>query len=246
MLNRVYKPPKRRPFDDEYILGIVLQHKRHLVLATVTVLLCTASNLAAPVLSGMLFEHLVQQRPVEKYAQVRRGTALNGSCLDQPLFSQLTSCRATGQSSSQEVRRSWLGSISLSKQLGTSQQQQHPLTVEVSFTPRLTPLPPLLYPSLQYLTPTLPLPASPPARPRRVCVQVFSVLLFGYLLEPLLTRVYMVNVIAAGEKVLATLRMELFRTLLMQKIEFFDRHSATALQSLISVELDTVRTFIFK
>lgn len=45
---------------------------------------------------------------------------------------------------------------------------------------------------------------------------------------------------------LATLRMELFRTLLMQKIEFFDRHSATQLQSLISVELDTVRTFIFK
>jgi hypothetical protein len=56
----------------------------------------------------------------------------------------------------------------------------------------------------------------------------------------------MVNVIAAGEKVLATLRMELFRTLLMQKIEFFDRHSATGLQALISVELDTVRTFIFK
>lgn len=78
------------------------------------------------------------------------------------------------------------------------------------------------------------------------CLQVFCVLLFGYLLEPLLTRVYMVNIIAAGEKVLATLRMELFRTLLMQKIEFFDKHSATALQSLISVELDTIRTFIFK
>jgi ABC-type multidrug transport system fused ATPase/permease subunit len=81
----------------------------------------------------------------------------------------------------------------------------------------------------------------------RCCVpQVFGVLLVGYLLEPLLTRVYMVNVIAAGEKVLATIRMELFRTLLMQKIEFFDRHSATALQSLISTELDTIRTFIFK
>ena len=34
--------------------------------------------------------------------------------------------------------------------------------------------------------------------------------------------------------------------LLMQRIEFYDRHSATALQSLISVELDTIRTFIFK
>jgi hypothetical protein len=72
------------------------------------------------------------------------------------------------------------------------------------------------------------------------------VLLVGYLLEPLLTRVYINNVIAAGEKVLATLRMELFRTLLMQRIEFYDRHSATALQALISVELDTIRSFIFK
>jgi ATP-binding cassette, subfamily B (MDR/TAP), member 10 len=75
---------------------------------------------------------------------------------------------------------------------------------------------------------------------------VLGVLLVGYLVEPLLTRVYMVNTIAAGEKVLATLRMELFRTLLMQKIEFFDTHSAAALQGLISVELDSIRTFIFK
>jgi ATP-binding cassette subfamily B (MDR/TAP) protein 8 len=53
-------------------MGVLLQHKQHLVLATVTVLLCTASNLAAPVLSGMLFEHLVQQHPMERYAKVRR------------------------------------------------------------------------------------------------------------------------------------------------------------------------------
>jgi hypothetical protein len=55
---------------------VVLQHKQHLLLAAVTVLLCTASNLAAPVLSGMLFEHLVQQRPVQEYAQVRHTHAL--------------------------------------------------------------------------------------------------------------------------------------------------------------------------
>jgi hypothetical protein len=65
-----YRPTRRAPLDDEYILGIVLQHKRHLVLAAVTVVLCTASNLAAPVLSGMLFEHLVQQHSGEAYAQV--------------------------------------------------------------------------------------------------------------------------------------------------------------------------------
>jgi hypothetical protein len=68
---RTYKPPKRAPFDNEYILGILMQHKQHLLLATVTVLLCTASNLAAPVLSGMLFDHLIQQKPLQEYAQVR-------------------------------------------------------------------------------------------------------------------------------------------------------------------------------
>lgn len=49
-----------------------MQQKQHLLLATVTVLLCTASNLAAPVLSGMLFEHLVQQHPMERYAKVTK------------------------------------------------------------------------------------------------------------------------------------------------------------------------------
>ncbi len=68
----------------------------------------------------------------------------------------------------------------------------------------------------------------------------------GYVLEPLLTKVYMYNMIAAGEKVLASLRLELFRTLLMQRLSFFDRHSAAELTALISVELDTVRSFIFK
>jgi ATP-binding cassette subfamily B (MDR/TAP) protein 10 len=72
------------------------------------------------------------------------------------------------------------------------------------------------------------------------------VLTAGYVLEPLLTKVYMYNMIAAGEKVLASLRLELFRTLLMQRLSFFDRHSAAELTALISVELDTVRSFIFK
>lgn len=77
-------------------------------------------------------------------------------------------------------------------------------------------------------------------------LQIFGILAFGYTLEPLLTKVYMSNMAAAGEKVLATLRLELYRTLLMQKISFFDKHSAAELASLISVELDTIRSFIFK
>lgn len=94
---RVYKPPKRAPLDDEYILGIAMQHKQHLLLAAITVLLCTASNLAAPVLSGMLFEHLVQQKPVQEYAQVRHSDILtlrsHASCMWHTSLVKQYSCR---------------------------------------------------------------------------------------------------------------------------------------------------------
>ena len=45
---------------------------------------------------------------------------------------------------------------------------------------------------------------------------------------------------------LATLRAELFRSLLLQKIEFFDVHTASKLTNLISTELDSVRSFVFR
>lgn len=48
----------------------MMQHRRHLIIAVVCLLLCTASNLAAPVLSGLLFETLVQQQPMSRYAEV--------------------------------------------------------------------------------------------------------------------------------------------------------------------------------
>ncbi|KXZ54890.1 hypothetical protein GPECTOR_4g962 [Gonium pectorale] len=134
---------KRAPFDNEYLLGLVWRERRHLALAAATLLACTASNLAAPVLSGMLLEMLVSGESLTRYAEV------------------------------------------------------------------------------------------------------FAILAFGYILEPLLTKVYMYNMLAAGEKVLATLRLELFRTLLMQRLSFFDRHTTAELTALISVELDAVRSFIF-
>ncbi len=47
------------------------QQRRQLAVAAVCLLACTASNLAAPVLTGMLMETLVQQKPAEVYLQVR-------------------------------------------------------------------------------------------------------------------------------------------------------------------------------
>lgn len=74
---------------------------------------------------------------------------------------------------------------------------------------------------------------------------LFALFAAIYVIEPLLTRVYIKHMCAAGEKVLATLRRELFRTLLLQRIEFFDRHDASELTSLISNELDTLRALVF-
>ncbi len=48
----------------------VWRERRHLALAAVTLVLCTASNLAAPVLSGMLLELLISGQPLTKYAEV--------------------------------------------------------------------------------------------------------------------------------------------------------------------------------
>lgn len=76
--------------------------------------------------------------------------------------------------------------------------------------------------------------------------QTLCIMAFSYLLEPILTKVYVEKGLAAGEKVLATLRCELFRILLMQKISYYDTHKASELAGLISVELDTIRSFLFK
>lgn len=60
-------------------MGLVGQQKRHLLLAVTCLVLCTASNLAAPVLSGMLLDCLVQQQPMERYMQVRLPVPLRRS-----------------------------------------------------------------------------------------------------------------------------------------------------------------------
>lgn len=52
------------------MMGLVLLQRQHLLIAGTCLLLCTASNLAAPVLSGMLLDTLVQRQPLEQYMQV--------------------------------------------------------------------------------------------------------------------------------------------------------------------------------
>lgn len=52
--------------------------------------------------------------------------------------------------------------------------------------------------------------------------------------------------VSTAMQVLATLRRELFRTLLLQRIDFFDRHDPAELTALISNELDSLRSLVFK
>ena len=66
-----------------------------------------------------------------------------------------------------------------------------------------------------------------------------------YVAEPLLSRLYIQQACAAGEKVQAAMRLEAFRTLLMQRIEFFDRHRASELTALLARDLAAVRGFVF-
>ncbi len=66
-----------------------------------------------------------------------------------------------------------------------------------------------------------------------------------YIIEPLLSQVYIKQVCAVGEKVQASLRLEAFRIVLMQKIEFFDRHRASEITNLLSKDLEALRTFVF-
>ena len=156
----------------------MLREKRHLFLAAAALVFCVAGNLASPVLSGILFEVLVQGQPFERYRQA-----------------------AVGQK--------------MIRALKPERRNPH--------------------------------------RPSPSCAlialcrysRLLGVMLLIYVAEPLLTQVYIRELCQAGEKVQAALRMEAFRVLLMQRVEFFDAHHAGELTNLLSKDLDSIRSFVF-
>lgn len=87
--------------------------------------------------------------------------------------------------------------------------------------------------------------SAPAAAHALVCVQLLAVMAVMYAAEPLLGRVYVTRGIRALERVLASLRAETFRVLLMQPIAFFDKHGATELTNVLAVDLDTLRSCVF-
>lgn len=134
---------ERKPLDNQYIFQLILQQKVRLTLASISLVACVASNLASPVISGLLFEMLVTNAPFHVYGKL------------------------------------------------------------------------------------------------------LAILMASYIVEPFLTKVFVGQVCAIGERVQILLRLEAFRIILMQKIEFFDKHRATELTSLLTRDLESFRQFIF-
>jgi len=60
-------------------------------------------------------------------------------------------------------------------------------------------------------------------RPESQFPKLLASITFIYVMEPVLTFFYVKNVCAVGEEVVARLREDLFRALLVQKVAFFDR-----------------------
>lgn len=56
----------RAPLDDRYIWSLVWQQRKSLLTAFAALVFCVGSNLASPVLSGVLFETLVKGQPFSK------------------------------------------------------------------------------------------------------------------------------------------------------------------------------------
>ena len=81
-------------------------------------------------------------------------------------------------------------------------------------------------------------------RPDAQFPKLLAPITFIYVMEPVMTFFYVKNVCAVGEEVVARLREDLFRALLVQRIEFFDRNQTAKLAATLSVELGTVRTLV--
>jgi hypothetical protein len=54
------------PLGSRIIWRLLLQQKRHLALAAISLILCVSMNLLSPVLQGMLFDVLVRGQPFQQ------------------------------------------------------------------------------------------------------------------------------------------------------------------------------------
>lgn len=65
-----------------------------------------------------------------------------------------------------------------------------------------------------------------------------------YALEPIFTVIFVVNMNTVWEKVMATLRAQIFRRVLIQKVEFFDRYKVGELSALLMSDLGSFKDIV--
>ncbi|KAJ7975642.1 ABC transporter family protein [Quillaja saponaria] len=65
-----------------------------------------------------------------------------------------------------------------------------------------------------------------------------------YALEPLLTVIFVINMNTVWEKVMSTLRAQVFGRVLIQKVEFFDRYKVGELTGLLTSDLGSLKNVV--
>ncbi|KAL1531461.1 ABC transporter B member 28 [Salvia divinorum] len=65
-----------------------------------------------------------------------------------------------------------------------------------------------------------------------------------YTLEPIFTIIFVVNMNGIWEKVMSSLRAQIFQRVLIQKVEFFDKYKVGELTSLLTSDLGSLKTIV--
>lgn len=74
--------------------------------------------------------------------------------------------------------------------------------------------------------------------------RLLSQIAFLYALEPIFTIIYVTNMTIIWEEVMANLRGQIFRQILIQKVEFFDRHKVGELTGLLTSDLGSLKDLV--
>lgn len=75
--------------------------------------------------------------------------------------------------------------------------------------------------------------------------RLLAILAAMYILEPLISGVYVDCMCRAADEIVMYLRCEVFRILLLQRIAFFDKHDSTDLVQLVGMHMEEIRSFIY-
>ncbi|XP_051138101.1 ABC transporter B family member 28 [Andrographis paniculata] len=81
------------------------------------------------------------------------------------------------------------------------------------------------------------------ARPEAIW-QLLSKVGILYSLEPIFTIIFVVNMNGIWEKVMSSLRAQIFQRVLIQKVEFFDRYKVGELTALITTDLGSLKNIV--